>query len=286
MASAIGASVAAMGAAIAVGLIQSTASPFIVWRIWFASCLLGIVTVAPLLVGIGEAVRQLPSRRELVDGVVGILMLAALCAFVISLPQGPWSTALPVALVFPVLLWVIVRCRPVFAATAAFVVALAIVWSITFSVGHFGDASVPLLDRILAAQTVVLAGALLTLILAALFAERRRDQASMQKSERKLRELLGALPAAIYVTDAAGHITYCNQRAMDLWGDEPQTRDRISGADFASFYHADGTPMPLADCPTKSLCKQGRVVHGPRSDHRAPGRHAHPHHALPNALAR
>ena len=66
----------------------------------------------PLLVGISEAVRQLPPRRELVDGVVGILMLAALSAFVISLPQGPWSTALPVALVFPVLLWVIVRCWP------------------------------------------------------------------------------------------------------------------------------------------------------------------------------
>ena len=261
MASAIGASVGAMGAAIAVGLIQPTASPFIVWRIWFASCLLGIVTVAPLLVGIGETVGQLPSRRELVDGVVGILMLAALCAFVISLPQGPWSTALPVALVFPVLLWVIVRCRPVFAATAAFVVALAIVWSITFSVGHFGDASVPLLVRILAAQTVALVGALLTLVLAALFAERRRDQASMQKSERKLRELLGALPAAIYVTDATGHITYCNQRAIDLWGDEPTLgKDRWS--DFSKFYYADGSPMPLADCPTEIALKQGRVASG------------------------
>ena len=261
MASAIGASVGAMGAAIAVGLIQPTALPYIVWRFWFASCLLGIVTVAPLLVGIGEVVRQLPPRRELVDSVVGILMLAALCAFVISLPQGPWSTAVPVMLVFPVLLWVIVRCRPVFAATASFVVALAIVWSITFSVGHFGDASVPLLDRILAAQTVVLAGALLTLVLAALFAERRRDQASMQKSERKLRELLGALPAAIYVTDAAGHITYCNQRAIDLWGDDPILgKDRWS--DFSKFYYADGSPMPLADCPTEIALKQGRVAPG------------------------
>jgi PAS domain S-box-containing protein len=193
MASAIGASVAALGAAIAVGLIQSTASPFIVWRYWFASCLLGIVTVAPLLVEIGEAVRQLPPRRELVDGVVGILMLAALSAFVISLPQGPWSTALPVALVFPVLLWVIVRCRPVFATTAAFVVASAIVWSITFGVGHFGDASVPLADSILAAQTIVLASALLTLVLAALFAERRRDQASIVASEARLAEEAAAL---------------------------------------------------------------------------------------------
>jgi integral membrane sensor domain MASE1 len=159
VAATIGAAVGAMGATIAVGLIEQTGSPFTVWRVWFASCLLGIVTVAPLLIGIAEAVRNSPSRRELVEGAVGVVMLAALSAFVISLPEGPWSTALPVALVFPVLLWVAVRCRPVFSAAAGFVVALTVIWSLTFSVGHFRDASVTLADRILAAQTIVLTGA-------------------------------------------------------------------------------------------------------------------------------
>jgi PAS domain S-box-containing protein len=164
-----------------------------VWRFWFAACLLGIVTVAPLLIGIAEAARHAPSRRELVEGAVAVLMLAALSAFVISLPQGAWSTAIPVALVFPVLLWVIVRCRLVFAAAAAFVVSLAVVWSMTFGIGHFGDPSVPLADRVLAAQTIVLASALLTLVLAALFAERRRDQASIVASEARLAEEAAAL---------------------------------------------------------------------------------------------
>jgi PAS domain S-box-containing protein len=186
VASTIGAAVAAVGAAIVVSLIQSATSPFIVWRIWFASCLLGIVTVTPLVVGIAEAVRNLPPRREVVEGAVGVMMLAALSAFVVSLPQGPWSTALPVALVFPVLLWIAVRCRPVFAAAAAFVVASAVVWSITMGVGHFGDASVPLADRILAAQTIVLAGALLTLVLAALFADRRRSEVVLEQSKNRL----------------------------------------------------------------------------------------------------
>ena len=72
-----------------------------------------------------------------------------------------------------------------------------------------------------------------------------------------MRELLGALPAAIYVTDAAGHITYCNQSAVDLWGAEPNLgKDKWS--DF-SFYHADGTPMALEDCPTEIALKQGRM---------------------------
>jgi PAS domain S-box-containing protein len=201
--STIGSAVAATGATIAVTLLQSTASIFIVWRVWFGSCLLGIITVAPLITGIAEAVRQLPARRELFEGLAGLLILAALSVVVISLPQGPWSTALPLALVFPVLLWVAVRCRPVFAAAAAFVVASAVVWSITFSVGHFGDVRIPLEDRVLTAQTIVLTGTLLTLVLAALFAERRRTELELERSKQRLQLALdgaelGAFSADLY----------------------------------------------------------------------------------------
>jgi hypothetical protein len=91
----------------------------------------------------------------LIEGAAGVVTLAVLSVFVISLPQGPWATALPVALVFPLLLWIAVSCRPVFAAAATFVVSLAVIWSTTFNMGHFGDVSTPLADRILAAQTLV-----------------------------------------------------------------------------------------------------------------------------------
>jgi integral membrane sensor domain MASE1 len=122
-ASAIGAAVAAAAAAIAVSFVEPTAFPFNVWRLWFASCSLGIITVAPLLIGLGEAVRNLPPRRELIEGAIALVALAALSAFLIALPRGPWATALPVLLVFPILLWITVRCRPVFSAAAMFVVA-------------------------------------------------------------------------------------------------------------------------------------------------------------------
>ena len=91
--------------------------------------------------------------------------------------------------------------------------------------------------------------------------ERKRAEDRLQESERKLRELLGALPAAIYVTDAEGHITYCNQSAVDLWGGEPKLgQDKWS--DLGTFYHADGSPMALADCPTEIALKQGRIARG------------------------
>ena len=97
-----------------------------------------------------------------------------------------------IALVF-VLLWVAVRCRPVFAAATAFVVALAVFTSTTLNAGYFGDASIPLSDRILAAQILVLVGALLAFILAALFAERRQHEAMLKRSKERLQRVVAEL---------------------------------------------------------------------------------------------
>jgi PAS domain S-box-containing protein len=63
------------------------------------------------------------------------------------------------------------------------------------------------------------------------------------------------------VTDAEGHITYCNKSAVDLWGTEPVLgKDKWS--DLVKFYHADGSPMALADCPTEVALKQGQIARG------------------------
>ena len=57
-ASAVGAAFAAGGAAIAVSFAQTVSPPLDVWRLWFASCLLGIVTIAPLVIGLAAALRE------------------------------------------------------------------------------------------------------------------------------------------------------------------------------------------------------------------------------------
>ena len=191
-----------------------------------------------MLVGIADALRHLPPRRELIDGAVGVLILAALSAFVTSLPQGPWSTALPVALVVPVLLWVVVRCRPVFAAAAWFVVASAVIWSITFSVGHFGDASIRLADRILATQTVVLVGALLTLVLAALFADRRRSEVVLKQSTQRLADALTAGQVMAFEWDAVTRQSLRSENAADILGFEQET-DSSPCNKFLSHVHSE-----------------------------------------------
>ena len=192
-ASAIGAAMAAAGAALAFGLVQTAASPLDVWRLWFASCLLGIVTIAPLVIGLAVSWREGLPRREVIEGGGALLSLAALGGFVISLPPGPWATALPVILGFPLLLWIAVRSRPVFAAAAALVMALIVFTSTTFNLGPFGDARISLSERILAAQTAVLMAALLAFVLAALFAERRRNEAMLKQGKERLQLMVAEL---------------------------------------------------------------------------------------------
>ena len=184
-ATAIGSAIAALGAAVAISFAEPTLSPVHVWRLWFAACSLGIVTVAPLLIGLGDVMREQLPRHELIEGWGGLVMLTALSAFLISLPDGPWATALPEALVFPFLLWIAMRCRPVFAAAAALLVGLIVIGTTTLSLGNF-DSGKPLADRILSAQTFVLAEAILVVLLAAIFAERRGHLAALENSNHRL----------------------------------------------------------------------------------------------------
>jgi two-component sensor histidine kinase/integral membrane sensor domain MASE1 len=168
----------AIGGTVAFKLFHSPTAPlWTTWHHWFASDAVGIITVAPLVIGLAEAVREPPPRNEIIEGVVALAALAAMTVIIVSLPPEPWKTVRPVALLFPILLWIAVRCQPVFAAAAAFIVSLTIVWKITFGIGDFRILALAIGDRIMGAQAAILGVALCAYVLAALFAERRRAEA-------------------------------------------------------------------------------------------------------------
>jgi PAS domain S-box-containing protein len=91
--------------------------------------------------------------------------------------------------------------------------------------------------------------------------ERKLAQARLQQSEQRLQELLAAIPAAIYTTDAHGRITYFNEAAADLAGRTP-----ILGRDewcvTWKLYNPDGTRLPHDQCPMAIALKEGRSVRG------------------------
>ena len=170
----VGTAVSGIGGSIAFKLFHSSTTPILTtWEHWFASDGLGIITVAPLLIELAAAARDRPSRSELIEGILAVAALAVMSGIAIFLPSRFLATVVPVALLFPPLLWLAARCRPVFAAAAAFIVSLTIVWTTTFGIGYFGSSGLPMAERILAAQGGILFVTLGALVLAALFAEIR-----------------------------------------------------------------------------------------------------------------
>ena len=93
-----------------------------------------------------------------------------------------------------------------------------------------------------------------------LTAARRIDTAS-RDSELQLRQLLEALPAAVYTIDAEGRITFFNEAAADLWGCRPEL-GKSEWCGSWRLYWPDGRPMRHDECPMAVALKEGRPIRG------------------------
>jgi PAS domain S-box-containing protein len=74
-------------------------------------------------------------------------------------------------------------------------------------------------------------------------------------------QLLDALPAAVYTTDADGNITYYNDAAADLWGHRP-TLGSAKWCGSLRLYRPDGTPVAHDECPMAVALKEKRQLRG------------------------
>ncbi|MDO8876099.1 MAG: HWE histidine kinase domain-containing protein [Pseudolabrys sp.] len=88
-----------------------------------------------------------------------------------------------------------------------------------------------------------------------------RGNDSVREPERRFRELLDALPAAIFTTDAKGRLTYFNDAAADMWGERPSLGGSIWGRSW-KLYWSDGTPMQPQDSPVAVALREDRPVRG------------------------
>ena len=90
--------------------------------------------------------------------------MTATTGSLLAILAGPWSLFAPASLLFPLLLWLGYRCRPVFAAAAVFTIAAAIVWTTTNELGRYGDPGQSIAIRVVAAQLSMLGFALAALV--------------------------------------------------------------------------------------------------------------------------
>jgi signal transduction histidine kinase len=226
------------------------------WQHWFAGDVIGIVIVAPLVIGLSDALRHPPSRSEYIEGFLALLSLAIVTSIIVSLPRKAWEVLLPVAWPFPILLWLAGRSQPAFAAAGAFLVSNIMVWTTTFEIGRFGDTSLALGDRVLEAQTAILFLSVSAYILAALFAERRSSAEHLVQVNAALRQerdnklmTLEATTAAIaheinqpltamvlnaeaslhFLEQAPPHIAQVTEALTDIVADGHRTSDALNG---------------------------------------------------------
>jgi len=216
---------------------NSTAPILSTWQHWFASDALGILTVAPLIIELAATGREPPSRTELVEGITALVALAGASAAVILLPQGHWGIVVPIALLFPLLLWLAARCRPIFAAAAAFIIAFALVWMTTFDIGYFGESFFSMEQRILGAQASILAISLCALVLASLFAERRHHEAALFEGQARLQEALTAGGVVAFEWDALTTASQRSDNAAQILGFDP--KQKFSATEFLARVHPD-----------------------------------------------
>jgi len=185
----LGTAISGIGGAVAYKLFHSPNVPMLTtWLHWFTSDVVGILAVAPLFIGIATAIRRPPVRGQIPEALAALGALTAMTILIIALPQQAWDTVLPLALLVPILLWIAARFRSVFSAVGGFMVSLIIVCTTIYGIGYFGGPGLAEEDRILEAQIFVVSVMLAALLIAALFAERRRAEASLVQSKMMLEQ--------------------------------------------------------------------------------------------------
>ena len=91
--------------------------------------------------------------------------------------------------------------------------------------------------------------------------DRKKAEQATRERDQWYRDLLQALPVAIYTTDEKGRITFYNQAAVEFSGREP-----IIGTDewcvSGKLYWPDGTPMPHDQCPMAVALRENLPIRG------------------------
>jgi PAS domain S-box-containing protein len=155
------------------------------------------VVVAPLLIELWQLTSQRRSRAELIEGAGVVVLMALASMYAVTLPTGTWLSFDSDAIVFPLLLWLTARNQQPFAIAGAFAMSIAVIGATSYGIGHFGDVTLPIIERVQGTQVVATMVTVFTLVLTALFAERRRSEAELKRSEAELKQSNNRLQLAL-----------------------------------------------------------------------------------------
>ena len=223
---------------------DATESVPTIWLHWVASDALGTLTVAPLVIGLASLTRNVPSTRETVESALALAVVCVLCAFLVFLPNEPWTLELATISLCPLFVWIAARLPPGITTAATFICAITIVATTTFAIGIFGDSRLSFEQRIQSAQASILAISFGALVLTALFSERRLQGIALMDREARLQEALRAGGVMAFEWDLAADQVRHSQNAVPILGFG--SKDVVSGSEMLGQVHPDDRPHVTA----------------------------------------
>jgi PAS domain S-box-containing protein len=223
---------------------RANASIPTIWLHWFASDALGTLTIAPLVIGLASLMRNVPSAREAAESALALAVVFVLCAFLVFVPNEPWTLELATISLCPLFVWIAARLPPGITTAATFICAITIVATTTFAVGIFGDSRLSFEQRIQSAQASILAISFGALVLTALFSERRLQKIALLEREARLQEALRAGGVMAFEWDLGADQVRHSENAALILGFGSQ--EVLSGSEMLGHVHPEDLPRVTA----------------------------------------
>lgn len=209
------------------------------WLTWYPSTMLGIVTVAPLLITLPALLREPPSPAMLIESILALALTLLLTHW--AYRQGAaapvWGLLAPITVVFPLFMWLGRRFPPAFSAAAAFMVPLVIQLAVAPTLARHAAAA-PISDQVNALRVAILASSLCALALSAMFARLRSDARRLtdlvDELNHRVKNTLAVISAV--VTASRGQSRSVDEYAGVLHGriaSMKQVHERLSQGSWA-----------------------------------------------------
>lgn len=250
------------------------------WLIYWLGDGTGVLLITPLaLTGFDLVKVRKPVQ---IAEFAALVFLTATACLVIFGNLAPFSVRLHVLAfaVLPFIIWAAVQFGVAGVGFSTLVVATIATVATALGTGPFAQNTVFVNAVLLDIFFAVLAVS--GLCLAAVIAERERgekerarlirEQAAMEEhlraadalreSEDKLRLILDSAAEGIFGVDPQWRCTFCNQACLRLLGYDSDSA--LLGQDMHALIHhrhADGTPLPLAECRVNEVVRTGQGIH-------------------------
>jgi PAS domain S-box-containing protein len=200
------------------------------WVLWWFGDAVGIMLVAPLLLVAFSAERSRPSRARLLEALVLVACMVTVSPFFLG---GAWHYPY---LIFPLLLWSVLRFHQLGAATSSFVVGAIVTWgtvagTLTFS---GGDTT----QRVQMIQVLVSALSVALLIVGATLAEREAANERLRQTTAQLSEAQALTHIGSWEWDIVGDEVTWSDELYRIWGIAPD-RFGASRAAYLETVHPD-----------------------------------------------